>query len=354
MVLRKPYAFLIKHFRLIHLIITGILGYLLYQNRKVYVFLSNCIKGTVNKYSVMDYINYSVYIYILLAGILMLVVYWLLKYKNKPRNIYIFSIVIYIVVGIIIFATYGYMSTFVNEVIDQKTIRLYRDILFITLIFQYYEVVFMLIRGLGFDIKKFNFGKDVQELGITLEDGEEIEVNTSIDTTNVMRSLRKQKRELGYFFKEYKLYIIPILLLIFIFLGYKGYNYVRVKFKVYGEDEYVGKVNYIKVTDSYYMIDGNNNYVIVKCEMFKAGKQDKFSVNNLVLNIGTDSYSANKNICYKFNEIGNCYRQQYISKDKNSYIFVFEVDMINPRDSYILYKEDFENSYKIKLNMISY
>lgn len=354
MVFRKPYAFLIKHFRLIHLIITAILGYFLYQNRKIYVFLSMCIKGTGNKYSAMDYINYQIYIFILLAIILMFVVYWLLKYKDKPRKIYIFSIVLYVVIGIVLFATYGYMSTFINEVINQKTIRLFRDVLFISMVFQYYVVIVMFIRGLGFDIKKFNFSKDVQELGIVDEDGEEIEINTSVDTTNIMRGIRKQRREFGYFFKEYKLYIIPIILAILIFLGYRGYNYVKVKFMVYGQNEYVGMVNYIKITDSYYKIENGNNYVVVKCEMFRNIKQDKFNVNSLVLNVGKNNYSVNKNICYKFNDLGNCYRQQYINKNKSSYIFVFEVDDISLNNSYILYDESFDNTYKIKLKMVNY
>ena len=50
----------------------------------------------------------------------------------------------------------------------------------------------MIIRGLGFDIKKFNFNKDVQELNLSQEDMEEVEVNVGIDTTNILRGVRKQ------------------------------------------------------------------------------------------------------------------------------------------------------------------
>ena len=54
---------------------------------------------------------------------------------------------------------FSYMSGFSMNIINQKTIRLYRDILFICDLFQYYIIIVMLIRGLGFDIKKFDFTK---------------------------------------------------------------------------------------------------------------------------------------------------------------------------------------------------
>ena len=248
MVLRRPYAFLIKHFRLIHLIIAGILGILVFQNRRVYVFLRKCIEDSVNKYDALRYINYSIYIFIFLAMVLCGVIYWLLKFKDKPRKIYIFTIVSYVIIGIFMFIVFAYLGNLPNEVIEQKTIRLYRDIMLITLLLQYVFVVIMLIRGLGFNIKKFNFDKDLQELSITEADADEVEVNVNIDTTNVVRSVRKQKREFGYYYQEFKIYILIILGIIVIFGGYKGYSYFKDRYKVYSEGDTVGLINYISVT----------------------------------------------------------------------------------------------------------
>ena len=63
MVFRRPYAFLIKHFRLIHLIITAILVYVVSFSNKIYTFINSCILDQVNRYNALEYINYNIYIY---------------------------------------------------------------------------------------------------------------------------------------------------------------------------------------------------------------------------------------------------------------------------------------------------
>mgnify|MGYP004624604581 FL=1 len=351
MILRKPYGFLIKHFRLIHLIISAILGYIAVKYYQVYGFIKKCIIDTVNRYDAGMYTNYNIYIFILLGIMLFFVVYWLLKYKDKPRRVYISAIVGYILVGIILFLVYSYMSGFSANAIDQKTLRLYRDILFIGSLFQYYIIIIMIIRGLGFDIKKFNFSKDVQELNLTDEDMEEVEVNVGIDTTNILRGVRKQKREFGYFFQEYRWYIIIILVLLIGFLGYRGYRYYQDKYKIYNENEYVGVNKYIRVKESYYDIDNSNNYIIVKINTYKAGVKERINTGNILLDINGVRYTVDKNVCYKYSDIGTCYKQQYISDTEGEYILVYPVNGLNIDNSYIIYSDGEEKIFKIKLNL---
>lgn len=354
MILRRPYAFLIKHFRLIHLIITGLFTYVMIKNREVYKFLKRVILDSANKYDAEMFINYKIYIFMIISIILCVVVYWLLKYKDKPRKIYIFTIVGYVIVGIFMMAVYAYMGGFNNNSIDQKTIRLYRDLMTITLFYQYYILIFMGIRGLGFDIKRFDFRRDVQELNANSEDGEEIEVNANLDTTNIVRGIRKQKRELGYFFQEYKVYIITIIIFIVGISGYKLYNYLIEKYKVYNENDLIGNMYGITVKDSYYKIDNSNNYVIINFNVYKYGTKDRLNPSNMVLYIGKNSYIPDKNICYKFNKLGNCYKKQYITNDTDNYILSYTVDNLNIQDAYLVYNESYDKSYKVKLIMKEY
>lgn len=354
MVLRRPYAFLIKHFKLIHLIVTAILGILVSKNRAVYIYIRKCIADSVNKYDALSYIDYGIYLWIFLAIILLFAIFWLLKYKNKPKNIYIFAIAIYIIIGIFMFVVFGFLSTLPNEVINQKSIRLYRDILLITLVIQYIFIIIMLIRGLGFDIKKFNFNKDLEELDIKEEDADEVEVNIGVNTTNVVRAVRKQKREFGYFFKEFKLYIIIILAIVGIFLIMKGYNYYSDKLKVYKENDIVGSINYIKVVDSYYTTVDGKNYVIIKFDASRYGKRDRLNSGNMVLQIGRKKYIPNKNICYNFSEIGICYKKQLLRNEAKTYILTYNIDETKVKKSYLLYTESYDNAYKIKLDLEKY
>lgn len=328
--------------------------YLVRCNRKIYLFLISCIDDAVNRYNALDYINYNIYIYLAIGIVLFIVVYWLLKYKDKPRNIYIISILVYIIVGIYMFVLFGYFSGLPNSVIDQKVIRAYRDIMLMTLGAQYLIIIIMLIRGLGFDIKKFNFSRDAQELNLVNEDGEEVEVDVNIDATNIMRGIRKQRRELGYFFQEYKIFILGILFIIILIVGYVLYNYISKEFKVYNQNEVVGYMNSLTVKNSYYNIDTDKKYIIISFDISRYGREQKLDVNSLAIEINGSKYVPNKNICYNFDFLGNCYKKQYITDKTSSYILVYEVDDINSEKSYLIYKESDENVYKVKLDLENY
>lgn len=354
MIFRKPYGFLIKHFRLVHLIITGILVYFVSCNNKIYEFINLCIDDSVNRYNALSYIDYNLYIWIGLAIGLFFIIYWLFKYKDKPRNIYILSILGYIVIGIYIFVLYSYFSGLPNGVIEQKTIRGYRDITLITLCFQYLIIIIMFVRGLGFDIKKFNFSKDIKDLDLSDEDEEEVEVDFNINTTTVFREVRKRRREFGYFLKEYKVFVIGIVFILLVILGMKVYNYFSEVLKVYQPGEFVGNINYVSIKNGYYNINDDKNYIIISLDIFKRGKEEKFDVNTLVLNMGDVDYLPNKNICYKFDSIGNCYKKQYINEIVRNYVVVYEVDSVNIEDSYLYYKESYDNSFKVKLKLENY
>ena len=351
MVLRKPYAFLIKYFRLIHLIITALLGYLVYRAGNIYKYLNTVIASSTSRYGAPEFIRYGLIIVIILALALFFAIYWLLKYKDKPTRLYIVSMAGYAIVGIYMIILFGYMGTFSSAVADAKTIRLYRDILLIVMGFQYIIILFMAIRALGFDIKKFDFNRDAQELNATDSDSEEIEINTQIDTTNIVRGINKTHRELGYYIKEFRIYVAVILGVVLIILGVKAYNFFNAKLKVYGEEEYIGKTNMVKITDSYYTVNNNKNYVVVKFDAYKMGKRELLNINAMVLQIGRDKYIPDKTICSRFNTLGNCYKQQLLNSKPTSYIITYEVDKFKNKKTYLVYNDSYDNAFKVKLNM---
>ena len=351
MVLRRPYAFLIKHFKLIHLLIAILLTYLAIKNRSIYLYLNSVLNETVLRYEALEYINYGIYIYIVLSLVLCFVIYSLLKFKDKPRKLYLVLIVGYSLIAIFMLFVFSYIGGLANNVPDSKTLRLYRDIFSIIQLFQYFFVILMFMRGLGFDIKKFNFASDVHELNASSEDSEEIEISTKIDMTNAVRKINRQQREFGYFLKEFKIYIIVILLLIVGIVGYVLYSNLSKKYKVYDMGQVIGNIYNVVVRDSYYNTDGNDNYVIVSFDISKYGKNERFNVGNMALLIGNEKYIPDKNICYKFNYLGDCYKKQYVTGIDNNYIIVYKVANLNINKAYIVYTDYFENTYKVKLKM---
>ena len=74
MIIKKPYAFIIKHFRLIHLLMLGCLAYLLLVARDINSLFTSLQSSSTYIYAGAEsYINHSVYyivfILLFLSGI---------------------------------------------------------------------------------------------------------------------------------------------------------------------------------------------------------------------------------------------------------------------------------------------
>ena len=161
LVFRKPYAFLIKHFKIVHLILTLIYIYLALKVNGILKYYNNFISGTESKLNAINYVN-NFYILAIVASIIIcLIIYALMRYKKKPKLLYVILIVLYLTTAIIINISLNGLNTIYIDVLDVKTQRVYRDLLQIIIIFQYISICFTTVRALGFDIKKFNFQEDI-------------------------------------------------------------------------------------------------------------------------------------------------------------------------------------------------
>lgn len=333
MIVRKPFAFLIKHFKAIHLFLFSLLVYVCYKYNGIVSFLRNYISTGNGRYDAVNYINYTP-IYVILGAILvMIIIYYLMKYKDKPKKLYLFSIIGYIAVIILFIFLFNYLQTFSSSIIEQKTLRLYRDISLMGLIFQYIIIVIMLIRGLGFDIKKFNFSKDIQELNIDLTDNEEVELVMGFDTNKTKFKIRRFFREFRYFIRENILFTGLSLIVIVIILWIIVANYTS-KNKVYKENEYFGVDFNMLVNDSYLTKEdsslkklsvGSSSLLVVKFKI-SSNHSDVLNPDNFTLSIYGKTYSPNNKYCSSLKDIGKCYNKIKLTKQEKEYIFVYLVD----------------------------
>lgn len=333
MIVRKPFAFLIKHFKAIHLFLFGLLVYVCYKYNGIVSFLRNYISTGNGRYDAVDYINYTPIYVILGAIVVMAIIYYLMKYKDKPKKLYLFSIIGYIAVIILFIFLFNYLRTFSSSIIEQKTLRLYRDISLMGLIFQYIIIVIMLIRGLGFDIKKFNFSKDIQELNIDLTDNEEVELVMGFDTNKTKFKIRRFFREFRYFIRENILFAGLSLIVIVIILWIIVANYTS-KNKVYKENEYFGVDFNMLVNGSYLTKEdssskklsvGNSSLLVVKFKI-SSNHSDVLNPDNFILSIYGKTYSPNNKYCSSLKDIGKCYNKIKLTKQEKEYIFVYLVD----------------------------
>ena len=202
MILRKPYAFLIKHFKFIHFIIFLLLSYILYKSVNLLTFLIEASRGLeilIGKDLTEVYIPALTLVIPLLVIILIVILVWVLIVKQKKFLDYIFVILTLILTYAVILTANNTLTQMEVTILESRVIRLMRDFVTISIILQLYPLMLMLIRTTGFDLKRFDFGVDLQQLDISETDREEIEVNLNLDSN-------LYKRRYNYFFRNAKYY----------------------------------------------------------------------------------------------------------------------------------------------------
>ena len=355
MILKRPYAFLIKHFRLIHLIMFSILLYITINARNILNFFKDYItyNGNIEIIS-SNYINYYIFIGILLLIILSVIIFYLMKYKNKPRMFYISTIIITLVSYILFMYLFSSLKNLEVTSMSGREIRLLRDISRINFWLLVVISIPIFIRGLGFDIKKFNFSSDLKELNLNSEDSAEVEVNTSINSNTIKRLGRRNIRELSYYYKENKLIInIILLIVVFIIIMIFPFNKYVVN-KDLKENEILStKAFNLKVNNTYISnrrrISKNNSYIILNISII--GKINKYSLDldEFVLNSNNNNYIPSQKYYNYFTDIGIGYKNNILDTSTyKNYILIYNV---NSSDND--YKLEYLNSsQKIKLNPV--
>jgi hypothetical protein len=224
MILKKPYAFLIKNFKKIHLILAITMAYVGYKTYTIYGFFKDSAAN--NYYASLGYEqrNYYVNFFVLLVIILIIAslgaILYLLNYKKKPRKFYIYSIGFYVLLFVYFIILKGVFSGLLRTTIEMQAIRAYQDISFIAIVPQAALVIYSLITAVGITLKKFNFAADLKELEITSSDNEEVELNINFEGYKTKRNFRKNIREFKYYVSENRFVITCILGVIGAILGF--------------------------------------------------------------------------------------------------------------------------------------
>ena len=356
MILKKPYGFLIKNFKIIHLFLTGLYIYLLIKVNAILNYYNGYIDKTENRLNAIKLTTKYYLIAIILSIIICAIIYALMKYKKKPKLLYFILIILYILIALVIKISYdGLQHIYIYNTLDGKTLRLYRDILRITSLFQYISIAFTLIRGLGFDIKKFNFKEDIADLNLNIDDEEEVELTLG-SNDGLFRRIRKKIREYTYYYKENKLILITIAISIIFIVIVSSLLNTKVINKIYNEKETLITDGFdLVVTNSYItdksyknMIISNkdNTYVIVKMYISPHEKGNVLNTGNILLKIDNNKYTVEEKNNNNFKDLGTVYLSQKILNSKE-YLFIFNIPKEdNNKKMQLIYSE------KNKINLL--
>ncbi len=363
MVLKKPYKILIKNFRFIHLILTILSIYLVIKTNNILSFFneyatSSSLISTSNLTEQL--FNPLLFIIPIFVIILIAMIIYLLKWKHKPIHFYIFNMVVYIsIIGCYMYI-YSICNILENGVVDIRILKAIDDLSLILFILQTISAIFFILRALGFDVKKFNFGKDL-ELDISRTESEEFEFDVSVDTNKAKRNIKRNIRNIKYVYKENRFFIRTGALIFIIVIGVSIYLYSNVINKVYkvGEVFNIGTLN-IKVDDAFITnqkydqnIITNNTLVVVRLEAISKYSNDSYLsqskfqllVNNIPFN-HTEKYSND------LLDIGNIYKDQNIDmKHYSDYIMVFEIpNQYVDKEMVLIYNIGSNKKIKVDIN----
>ena len=351
MILKRPYAFLIKHFRLIHLMIFSMLLYIVLKARDILNFLKDYINfnGNIEVIS-SNYINYYMFISIFLIIVLSIVIYYLMRYKNKPRLFYIGTIIVSLVSAVLFIYLYNGIRSLETVTISGREIRLYRDLSRINYWLLLVSSIPMLIRGLGFDIKKFNFNRDLKELNLNEEDSAEVEVNTNLNSNNIKRVGRRTFREFKYYYKDNKMIINLIISIVIIIIAIIFSLNRYVVNKDLNEGEILSN-NYfnLKVNKSYLSdrkrTSRNNSYIILNISVI--GKINRYTLNldEFILKGNNNKYIPSQKYYNYFTDIGIGYKDNYLDiGEYKDYILIYNIDNVDKESNF---KLEYLNSSKL-------
>ena len=364
MILRKPYAILIKNFKLIHLILSGMMVYLFYRTNSILSFLNEYIGSSqikIKDTTVSTLFGNVFFALVALIILLTIIIMALMAFKKKPIKFYIYNIITYIYSITIYIVAFTTIQKLQYGLLDVKTLKLIQDLTTAALVIQIVAIVIVIIRATGFDIKSFNFNEDLEQIEIEETDNEEFEVNLDVDTDKLMRRVRKRLRYAKYVYIENKFFINILALIFACALSVFLYFNIDVYTKTYTKSESFKTVQFIlgtsdsfrtKYLNSTETIEEGYELIVVRINAKRIYYQ------KIGLNTGRFTLHANKNLYYHTTEykdnltdLGATYMDSIIPNDSfDNYILVFKVKEEDISKKMLLTYTDLTND-KVKINV---
>lgn len=362
MILKKPYAFLIKHFKKIHWLLVAMCAFLFYKTTTVSGFLQSYMDlGSYDPLTepISKYLSPLFYIILLLTLIIFVIIIALLRYKKKPFKIYLIYCIEYL--GLFILAlVLNHYFTYLDTLTTAAGLAL-KDVLVILKLPQYVILLLLVIRAIGLDLSKFGFE---EEAFLTAEetDNEEFEFRYEVDQDKFRRRAKKQIRYLKYFYMEHAFPITIIAGMIFtILLGFTLYDNFVIN-RVYKEGSSIQANSYqIKINKSYLTDkDKAGNYITGK-----DSKKQFLVVDTTVKNVTgssvmlnterfriinrTNSYTPTLRYNDAFKDLGNGYEKKELAPgETRNILLIYEVDRSLEEDRFILYYQQVLGANELK------
>lgn len=372
MIFRKPYAFLIKNFRKIHILLFIICGFVFYKTMQLSGFIKEFI--TYQSYDpflepITNYTSILLYFSVVIVIIITVTLLTLLRRKKKPWILYLIPTLTYLFLLLIFFSIQNYFSTYEGGT-TTATARAFRDFLSIGTIPQYLTFLILLIRIIGIDLKKFSFGNDEEFIELGQNDREEVEVSIDFDKNIFKRQFRKTIRLIGYFYEEHKFIINVIFGILSVVILGSGISYF-ISHKTVKEDKVLNANGYsIRVNESYYtnkdktgkILEAKSSFVILNLTIKNNSSRRKMNMSNFhLVNGNSDTTYTGSTYSKYFSDIGKEYDlRDFEPGEERTFALIFKVNKNLKEKNFVLYYQQYKNyknvylrKMKLKLKNVS-
>ena len=198
MVIRKPYAFLIKNFKIIHLLLLIPMLYISFKFGDISKFFNDYVSSrytTPESIIAGNYITTLLYVVLFLLIAINVTICFLMRSKRKNSVLYIISIIYYLFLIASTILFFASMSAIEKGTMDQTFANFVRDVGNICSFPSYILMIATGITGIGFNFKTFRFDGH-SDLHITEDDDAEEELRLGADSYKAKRNLIHMLREL--------------------------------------------------------------------------------------------------------------------------------------------------------------
>ncbi len=365
MIIRKPYAFLIKNFRRIHVFLLILSFFVAYKLIDVNSFVGEFIRLGVYSYRdpISKHISFLLLFVLLLLIIGSTALIFLLIHKKKPWKVYLVPLIVYTVLFFVLLMVRSFFNSYTYG-IETTDLNMSRDLLFIFIIAQVPAMGIFIMRILGLDVHKFQFNIDKEFLELSEEDREEVEIGLNIDKNSIIRFVKRTIRHLKYFYLEHKGICLTILTVFVIISGYRLFTFIFVTHRSYSEGDiysangYTFRVNKVFYTDKDYkgnVIEEGSSFIIVDLTMRNnVSARTVYLENFHIQNTNYDYVTTRKVYAKEFQDLGEAYesKKELRTGEVLNCIIIYKVDKKLKTNKFILkYQEKGGYLRKIKLKV---
>lgn len=361
MVIRNPFRYLSKYYKIINLILLVPMIYLLLKFGDIAKFFREYVSNsyqTVETGIADKYITGLCIVVLIALLFIHLVMAIIISSKKRNAMFHYISTIYYLYLTVIAVILYNIMASIESSSMDATFMNFIRDLANLSYLPLIPLTLVTLAKGLRFDIKSFRFEKS-PELQLSEEEEEEedaIEIKFNEKGGSATSGIVHYLRELKYYVLENKIIFRLLGILAIIGIVISAYLQIQVYNKNYSANQIFTINNFEMSLKSSFITDvdyhGNKiedgKYFLV----IKMAVQNTSSTEASLSTSDLRIYLNNKDVIYpsfdrsiRFMDVGKNYQGETISKLTGAIDYVF---------CYELTKDQIKSSYQIKiLNKLS-